>query len=566
MTNFLGKTTILANADLDTLANNNVTALANAATALTNANAALASYPTANGRTVAALNTYLLHNATFNVGDYGAVGDGATDDTAAIQAAITASLGGGQLTFQPGKNYKVTGAPTIGGSVNLTVIGYGSAITLSGVNATALKFTGGATNTNLKILGMRVIGSGVIGDNQQAIGTDLTPAANTIGVNILVADCIITGVCRGVYISVAAVNDTTNVVYRNNSLSTIVGTASGNGYGLVFSGILGGSITGNTFDLVQRHSCYVSVSSQISVIGNYFRRHRNGIGTNSQTSALVIARSANITAQGNTFDTCTDGAVSIEPHETNAGQYTRQIVLMGNTFLNSVGQDIYVDNSAPNTSSELSDVLISGNTISRTEGAAVNTESIRVYAGIRVRILDNTWYMPNAYTLTKDIVYLSGAGGSTVYTDQVEVSRNTFFGTVGGGGLIQFVDMSAGLLASAQKIALLDNRLVATGGTIVLLVAGRTSTTVDMHGNTVNGSGSDDGTAVGGTLYDSLGGFAVRGTTVVGKQATGWTVMTGTPVRATKATATVTLAELAGIVMALQQDLGKNLGHGLIDA
>ena len=60
--------------------------------------------------------------------------------------------------------------------------------------------------------------------------------------------------------------------------------------------------------------------------------------------------------------------------------------------------------------------------------------------------------------------------------------------------------------------------------------------------------------------------FAHSGLKVVGPRKTGWTIMTGTPVRATKATSTVTLAELAGIVMAMQQDLGATSGHGLIDA
>jgi hypothetical protein len=48
---------------------------------------------------------------------------------------------------------------------------------------------------------------------------------------------------------------------------------------------------------------------------------------------------------------------------------------------------------------------------------------------------------------------------------------------------------------------------------------------------------------------------------VVGQRQTGWTVATGTPSRATYATASVTLPTLAGVVMALEQDL---IAHGLI--
>lgn len=48
---------------------------------------------------------------------------------------------------------------------------------------------------------------------------------------------------------------------------------------------------------------------------------------------------------------------------------------------------------------------------------------------------------------------------------------------------------------------------------------------------------------------------------VVGARATGWTVATGTPQRSTFTTSGVTLAQLAGVVMALEQDL---IAHGLI--
>lgn len=58
-------------------------------------------------------------------------------------------------------------------------------------------------------------------------------------------------------------------------------------------------------------------------------------------------------------------------------------------------------------------------------------------------------------------------------------------------------------------------------------------------------------------------GYKVGSNQVVGARQTGWTVATGTPSRATFATGSVTLATLAGVVMALEQDL---ITHGLIGA
>lgn len=50
-----------------------------------------ASQPPGGGRTVATVTQYLADNATFNVKDFGAAGDGSTVDTVAIQATITAA-------------------------------------------------------------------------------------------------------------------------------------------------------------------------------------------------------------------------------------------------------------------------------------------------------------------------------------------------------------------------------------------------------------------------------------------------------------------------------------------
>lgn len=55
--------------------------------------------------------------------------------------------------------------------------------------------------------------------------------------------------------------------------------------------------------------------------------------------------------------------------------------------------------------------------------------------------------------------------------------------------------------------------------------------------------------------------FNIASTKVVGARDTGWTVGTGTPQKSTFATGSVTLPQLAGVVMALQTAL---IAHGLI--
>lgn len=67
----------------------------------------------------------------FNVLDYGATGNGSTDDTAAINAAVTAASNNGTIFFPKG-TYKVTSAILIATGSSLQFIGEGNGSTVSG--------------------------------------------------------------------------------------------------------------------------------------------------------------------------------------------------------------------------------------------------------------------------------------------------------------------------------------------------------------------------------------------------------------------------------------------------
>ena len=71
---------------------------------------------------------------THNVRDYGAVGDGITDDTAALRAALLAAkVAGGGVVFMPAGTYVVTSTLAVNGS-NIVLRG-------AGVDATKLWIT-----------------------------------------------------------------------------------------------------------------------------------------------------------------------------------------------------------------------------------------------------------------------------------------------------------------------------------------------------------------------------------------------------------------------------------------
>ena len=81
-----------------------------------------------------------------SVKNYGAVGNGTTDDTAAIQAAVTAlSATGGTLTF-PAGNYRVTGVQIPYSYIFLQGVGENAAVILNAsTNAPAITYGDGVT-------------------------------------------------------------------------------------------------------------------------------------------------------------------------------------------------------------------------------------------------------------------------------------------------------------------------------------------------------------------------------------------------------------------------------------
>jgi parallel beta-helix repeat protein len=91
--------------------------------------------------------------AWLNVKDYGAIGDGATDDTAAIQAALTAAAGNGLTVYFPAGYYRVTATLLYGG--NTSLLGeYGSSWLVNYISASPwILFTAdpGATVENVVI-------------------------------------------------------------------------------------------------------------------------------------------------------------------------------------------------------------------------------------------------------------------------------------------------------------------------------------------------------------------------------------------------------------------------------
>jgi Pectate lyase superfamily protein len=91
-----------------------------------------------------------IQAAPINVKDYGAKGDGVTDDTAAINAAFTAAVGG--KCYLPAGTYMVSGTTGVafGGNTSLIIPATGNIeIFGDGPGVTIIKHVGGSANENI---------------------------------------------------------------------------------------------------------------------------------------------------------------------------------------------------------------------------------------------------------------------------------------------------------------------------------------------------------------------------------------------------------------------------------
>jgi hypothetical protein len=125
-----------------------------------------------------------------NVLDHGAVGDGTTDDTSALNAAITAALAAKRPLFLPALNYKVTAAlTTISGP--LTITGHGATITQTTTTAGVLVIAA----SDIRVEGLKFAGPGGTTSASglpKAIRAEGSSAAAYLA-RIAIEDCHITG-------------------------------------------------------------------------------------------------------------------------------------------------------------------------------------------------------------------------------------------------------------------------------------------------------------------------------------------------------------------------------------
>jgi hypothetical protein len=263
---------------------------------------------------------------TVSVEDFGAVGDGTTNDTAAIQAAINSLVSGQTLMFS--QNYKITAALTITNKSRIRLSGKGR-VFFSGAPSGDYIFTLVGTIDDLEIDSLTLEGDNNALYSQGAIGNN---SGQTIS-NTRFHDLTIKNINVGISHNANLSGSYTNALCYNNYLENIKGTVSGSGYGIQAAKAYNLKIYGNTINNASRHSIYVGRGQNLGCLiqNNVIINHRKDVYDASIRAAIDCGRVSGVIISGNTFRDCYDGQIYLGA-DTSTGDDCADILIIGNKF------------------------------------------------------------------------------------------------------------------------------------------------------------------------------------------------------------------------------------------
>lgn len=435
-----------------------------------------------------------------SVKDFGAVGDGVTDDTAAIQAALNSGAKG---VYFPSGTYLVKDATN---TVNGTVLDVPSDVTLFGDGYGSVLKLGAHTTvghrmlrlngvSNVEIRGLRFDGNRT---QQTGAGEEQSHAVFMTGTtgctNVRVLNCHLTNMMGdGVYIGGSANPGSQNVL-----------------------------IEGNTFDNNFRQCVSIVRGQFIRIIGNDLS---NTTGTNPAAGVDIEANTA-----GDTLRQITISGNNIRGNYfgifCNELAPAREITITGNTFSDQRHADIYCRGHH---------VVISNNVI-YPNGKTVSAPAIEMETTSRVQVIGNVIYGSYAANERGGIRISRGVTNAVIANNLIRTTTNS--------GILVYTINAIGT-GSTNNIAVVGNVLEnclsdsSTSGAILLGAVSGTSdlTNVIVKTNVVSDTRTGGLQAANGIRFVNVtdamlktifvGDNTVSGPTFQTNSATGWEFVSG---------------------------------------
>jgi hypothetical protein len=274
-----------------------------------------------------------------DVKDFGATGDGITDDTAAIQAAVDAvTPGGGCICIPPGA-YLISQPLTVEAPIDICGAGRSSIVKAKDDSFHLFILNKDATGSHLT--GLQMQGAATSDATRQfAIFTDEA----SIPTNITIDHLLIsgpndtTGCNSGIKLDTGA-NDWT---ISHNHFERLIGTTDGHGYGVLLGTSLRNIITHNHFTGGTgqcRHAVYLSAGTSYNIVAHNlvkdFHEEAFPINTYKNQPASQYNQIVNNTIINGGQFTTDSAAISI----TGVSSYNR---VEGNTIVGYKGHGIII--------------------------------------------------------------------------------------------------------------------------------------------------------------------------------------------------------------------------------
>jgi hypothetical protein len=439
---------------------------------------------------------------TVSVKDFGAVGDGTTNDTTAIQAAATA-LTQGQTLYFPAGQYLI-GQIIFNGKSNITVSAYGARFTLTGNNA---GFLVKGVCSNIFVLGGTITGDGVNRDGALSTLQIGWMFGNEVGAfvqNVFVRDVIVDAANIGFKFAAGTgggSGNTNNVKIVGCEAKNIVGLVGGAGYGFQFSQAPNSVMSDCSAINCGRHGIYFAEGRNYAATNCVIKNHRSTVFTSAYRVAMSISRSRNVVVSNCVFDNCYDGTVEIDTDTAGTAPDNVSIgtVLSNCTFLNSVLADIRIG-TVPAVDGSSYDVVVSNCVMVRPSGNGVS--SIVIEGGERIKITDNLIDGTLA-SATFRAIALNGTSGAS-YTNDVEIVRNTINSAAYG------IQMESVLQTGTSRIRVLDNKITATTAELEFVGGENATTNNNLIYNRTNAKNATRSyTSSGSSIVIPVGGLDV---------------------------------------------------------
>ena len=486
---------------------------------------------------------------------YGAVGDGVADDTAAIASAIAS---GRTVVVPPGKTFKVSQIAASSRS-DLTLVGYGASIVGTNNDGAIVYITGGS---RISVLGLRIAHAAAAVRTNGGFGLFVESSSD---VNI--RDCTISATASaGIYVdsvtraTIQACSITSTLadgihITDTSTQITVAGnrtsTTGDDGIAVVSYQSDTGScqditITGNSVFQSKSRGISVVGGANVTISGNTIRSTKYGGVYIAYESSFSTRGVSSVTVAGNTieaantYDTPSFTMGSIMLSASSGAFPVQKITIVGNTVVGGGHRMVDVDGNAGNPILDLAIVgnhLIGANTagagieVARATGVRIAGNSIAKSYGsgvyinsscAQVHVTDNMIHYPNQGNAGDAYgVYNNSPTGRTWWNSVHQDPGKTALLSEGSAADQSGVSQALGSISANQIVGGAGGRTFvasATAGGLAMANDGQVKWTADTNagGGTIDTGLARDSAGVLKTTNGSSGNGALKVTGNVG--------------------------------------------------